>query len=105
MISYLKIRDGAVIDGLEKKEIVYAANQPQYNPLRTLVGDGSDRRVLSRWSPTPEQRKSIAEGADVYLQLLTFGQPLQPIIMFVSDGSWEDWEKISVGIAADIHNG
>lgn len=105
MISYLKPKDGPVIDGLEQREIVYAKDQPEYVPLRTLVGDDKQRRVLSRWNPTPEQRKAIAEGADIYLQLLTFGQPLQPILMFVSDATWEDWEKISVGIAAAISNG
>jgi hypothetical protein len=105
MFSYLKSKDGPVIDGLEAKEIVFAENQSEYTPLRTLVGNDRDRRVLSRWEPTPEQRKAIAEGADIYLQLLTFGQPLQPILMLVSDGSWEDWEKISIGIAAEISNG
>ncbi len=105
MFSYLKPKDGPVIKGLENREIVYAENQPQYIPLRTLVSDNRDQRVLSRWEPTPEQRKAIADGADVYLQLLTFGEPLQPIIMLVSDGSWEDWEKISIGIAAEISNG
>ena len=105
MISYLKPKDGPVIDGLEQKEVIYAEHQPQYIPLRTLVSDSRDRRVLSRWQPTQEQREEIAKGADIYLQLLTFGQPLQPILLFISDGSWEDWEKISVGIAADIHNG
>lgn len=105
MFSYLKPKDGPVIEGLEEKEIVYAKDQHPYIPLRTLVGNSRDRRVLSRWEPTPEQRKAIADGADIYLQLLTFGQPLQPILMLVSDGSWEDWEKISIGIAADIHNG
>lgn len=105
MYSHLKPKDGPVIDGLEAKEIVYAKHQPQYLPLRTLVGDDKDRRVLSRWSPTAEQRLAIANGADIYLQMLTFGQPLQPILMLISDGSWEDWEKISIGIAAEIHNG
>jgi|SRR5579863_7971476 len=105
MISYLKPKDGPVIEGLEEREIVFAKNQPQYLPLRTLVSDDKNRKTLSRWEPSPEQRKAIAEGADIYLQLMTFGQPLQPILMLVSDGSWEDWEKISIGLAADIHNG
>jgi len=105
MISYLKPKDGPVIDGLEHKEIVYAKDQPQYIALRTLVGNDKDRRVLSHWEPTPEQREAIAKGADIYLQLLTFGEPLQPILMFVSDGSWQDFEKISIGIAAEISNG
>jgi len=105
MISYLKPKDGPVIPGLEGREVIYAKDQPEYIALRTLVGNDRDRRVLSRWEPTPEQRKAIAEGADIYLQLLTFGQPLQPILMLVSDGSWEDWEKISIGIAAQLSNG
>lgn len=105
MFTYLKPKDGPVIDGLEGKEVVYAEDQPEYIPLRTLVGNDKQRRVLSRWSPTAEQRLAIADGADIYLQLLTFGEPLQPILMLVSDGKWEDWEKISIGIAADIHNG
>ncbi len=82
MFSYLKPKDGPVISGLEEKEVVYAKNQPEYVPLRTLVSNGRDRRVLSRWEPTLEQRKAISEGADVYLQLLTFGQPLQPSGLF-----------------------
>lgn len=105
MFSYLKPKDGAVIPGCKQKEVVYAEDQPEYIPLRTLVSNDRRRAVLSRWEPTLEQRKAIADGADIYLQLLTFGHPLQPIIMLVSDGSWEDWEKISLGIAAEIHNG
>jgi hypothetical protein len=104
MISYLKPKDGPVINGHESDEIVYAEDQPQYIPLRTLVGSDRDRKVLSRWSPNPEQRKALAEGADIYLQLLTFGDPLQPILMFIGD-DLEDWEKISVGIPAQIYNG
>ena len=98
MFSYLKPKDGAVIPGFEQKEVVYAEDQPEYIPLRTLVSNDLRKAVLSRWEPTPEQREAIAGGADIYLQMLTFGQPLQPIIMLVSDGSWEDWEKVSLGV-------
>ena len=41
--------------------------------------------MVSRWSPTAEQRKAIAEGKDIFLELLTFRQPLQPIIMYLGD--------------------
>src|SRR5690348_10524 len=105
MISYLNPKNGPVIEGHEDREVVYAKDQPQYLPLRTLVSNDKDRRVLSRWQLTAEQRKAIAEGADIYLQLMTFGDPLQPILMFVKEGPWEDWQKISVGIAAKINNG
>jgi hypothetical protein len=94
MFDYLQPRDGAVVDGLESKEIIYAKNQPEYNPLRTLVSAMPDRRVWSRWTLTPEQRKAVAEGADIFLEYLTFGRPLQPLRMAVSDGKLDlDWVK------------
>lgn len=94
MFSYLKPKDGPVFDGLENDEVVYAANQPQYIPLRTLVSSGPERRVLSRWTFTPEQRKAIADGADIFLQLLTFGDPLQPIAIAVTDDTTNDGQPI-----------
>ena len=45
----------------------------------------SGRSGISRWSPTDEQRKSIAEGKDVYLSLYTFGGPLAPSLIFIGD--------------------
>ena len=86
MISYLSPAEGPVVPGFESQEIVYAKDQPQYRPLRTLVSDpGSEHRVISRWSPTEEQRKALSEGKDIFLELLTFGNPLQPILMWVAD--------------------
>ena len=95
MFDYLDPRDGPVVDGLEQKEIVYAKNQSPYIPLRTLVSSQLDRRVISRWTLTDEQRKAVADGADIFLILLTFGHLLQPIQMAVSDGKLDtDWVKI-----------
>lgn len=34
-----------------------------------------------------EHRKAIAEGADIYVSLLTFGNPMQPIIVQVGKES------------------
>lgn len=95
MFQYLKPKDGPVFDGLQHKEVVYARIQPQYIPLRTLVSAGADRKVISRWTLTEEQRKAVADGADIFLQLLTFGDPLQPIIMAVGSGT-EDQEWVKV---------
>lgn len=86
MLDYLVPRDGPVFDGLEGEEVVYAKNQPPYLPLRTLVSGEPERRVISRWSFTDEQRKKIAEGGDLFLMLLTFGQPLQPIQLAIGSG-------------------
>lgn len=38
----------------------------------------SSRPVLSRWRLTDEERAAIANGADLVLTLLSFGQPLTP---------------------------
>lgn len=94
MFDYLSPKDGPVVEGLESQEVVYAKDQPEYIPLRTLVGQGANHPVISRWTFTPEQREAIANGADVFLELSTFynretGQPnpLQPIRMSISDTS------------------
>jgi hypothetical protein len=85
MFEYLSPADKPVIEELKEHEIVFAKDQPQYIPLRTLASRTSDRRVMSRWTLTPEQRKAVADGADIYLELWTFGNPLQPIRMAVAD--------------------
>lgn len=87
MFEYLSPADRPVVDGLENHEVVYAKDQPEYIPLRTLVSRTEGCDVISRWTFTPEQRKAIAEGADIFLILMTFGGPLQPIKMAVSDSA------------------
>jgi hypothetical protein len=85
MTSFLDPKDGPVIPGLEGQEIVYAKDQPQYLPLRTLRTSNYERDVISRWTLTDEQRQAVAQGADIFLSLRTFGNPLQPILIAVSD--------------------
>jgi hypothetical protein len=83
-MDFLQPHDGPVIPGREKDEVVYAKDQPEYRPLRALVEDpDGERRVISRWTLTDEQRKSVANGADIFLSVLTFGRPLQPILMAI----------------------
>ena len=89
--EYLNPANASVIPGLEKFEVVYAKNQPEYIPLRTLRSCTHEGKVMSRWTLTPEQRKAVADGADIFLTLLTFGHPLQPIVMAVSDNSNPDY--------------
>ncbi len=72
-----------VVAEFESIEVVYAKDQPEYLPLRTLKGSNRGA-VLSRWTFTDEQRQAIAEGADIFLDVLTFDQPLQPIGIYVA---------------------
>lgn len=85
IFEYLQPADKPVVAGLEKHERVFAKDQPEYIPLRTLVANRQEGTVMSRWTFTDEQRKAIAEGADIYLQLSTFNRPLQPIRIVIAD--------------------
>jgi hypothetical protein len=93
MFEYLTVHDGPVVEGLEAFETVYARDQPQYIPLRTLPGeDGAS--ALSRWTPTDEQRKAIAEGADILLEVIHFHGPLAPVRMAIikpEGDAWSEW--------------
>ena len=58
MFSYLKPKDGVVIPGFEQKEVVYAEDQPEYIPLRTLVSNDLRKAVLSRWEAYTRAKRS-----------------------------------------------
>lgn len=61
--------------------VVYAANQPEYDPLPARrLPDGTLR---TRWQPDAIERRAILDGACIELEILTFGNPLQPVRLAV----------------------
>lgn len=67
-------------------EIAIAQNQLDYQELTAGVlyfSDGS-QGLLTRWRLTDEEKEAIAQGEDLYVTILTFGQPMQPIMLHVS---------------------
>lgn len=82
MFDFVNPHDGPVIVGLEKFETVYAKDQPQYRPLRTLPGENGNS-AIARFHFADAQRKAIADGADIYLELFHFRGPLAPSRMMV----------------------
>ena len=64
---------------LKLEETVIAKDQPQYRPLPAIVT--SDGVVTSRWRLTWRERLRILFCGSLWLQLSTFGHPLQPVIM------------------------
>lgn len=97
MFDTIAPHDGPVVVGLERFETVYAKNQPQYRPLRTLPGRNGDS-AIARFHLTDSQRKAIAEGADIYLELLHFRGPLAPSLLMVMSepldtDSFRSWWK------------
>lgn len=77
---------GPVVAGLERLELLIAKDQPEYIPLRALISAEASGILLTRWTPDPEQRQAIAAGADIFLELMTFKQPVQPILLRVAHG-------------------
>lgn len=82
MFDFVEPHNGPVVVGLEGFETVYAKDQPQYRPLRTLPARNGDS-AISRFHFTDAQRQAIAEGADLYLELLHFRGPLAPSLIMV----------------------
>lgn len=85
MLKQIPKSSVAVIPGCERLETVFGRGQEQYISLRAIVGEMPERAVVSRWSPTPEQRKAILQGKDIFLSQLTFGASLQPVMLMVCD--------------------
>lgn len=96
--EYLSPANKPVIPGLEQFEVVYAKDQPEYIPLRTLRSRTDEGKVMSRWDLTAEQRHAIAKGADVYLTLLTFQGPLQPITIAVATDINPDYMRVDFNL-------
>ncbi|MDI7267494.1 MAG: hypothetical protein QME96_05825 [Myxococcota bacterium] len=71
-------------------EIMLAENQPEYltTCAAVITYDDGSVGVMTRWRLTDEERQRIAAGEDLYLTLLTFGRPMQPIMLEVGHPKW-----------------
>jgi hypothetical protein len=58
-------------------EVTFAKDQPQYIPLPALLQ--SDGLVTTRWSLTWRERIQVLFGGNLWLQVLTFNRPFQPV--------------------------
>lgn len=60
--------------------VVFGANQPEYIPLPAQVNAKVDTGiVLTCWKLSPEELKKVQETGVIWLEMLTFNQPLQPV--------------------------
>lgn len=63
------------------KSIIFAATQTdKYEPLYARVQEDS---VISRWRFSARERELIAAGEDLFLVCKTFGNPLQPVSLWI----------------------
>ena len=107
--------DNAVIDDVIRpvapstgaEEIVLAAEQLDYCEvvvgkymafLHDENGVRDDRTavptILYRFAPTMEQRRKLVMGEDLFLSVMTFGRPAQPLSLQVGPGSFQIAKKI-----------
>jgi len=69
-----------VLDSEERwgvSEIVFAKDQPEYIPLPALKFQ--DGLVVTRWSLSLKERLNLLFGGSIFLGMLTYNHPLQPI--------------------------
>ncbi len=66
-----------VIPGFNLPVTEFAKDQPEYIPLPAHVQP--DGTVTTRWRLTWKERFEIALGGCLWLQVLTFNTPLQPV--------------------------
>lgn len=70
------------------KEITVAEDQEEYisYPAALYLTEPDRLTVLSRWTFTDEERLRVAAGEDLFLGIITDGNPVQPVILQVGPG-------------------
>ncbi|MGE0227778.1 MAG: hypothetical protein AB7I38_11065 [Dehalococcoidia bacterium] len=63
--------------------LLIGANQPEYEPLPAVMFPGPEGRMVTRWRPSLDERRAIMDGACVELAVMTFNEPLQPVLLGV----------------------
>lgn len=59
---------------------VFAKDQPEYQPLPVMALGDRECSVISCWQLTEEERDEVARTGKLYIKVMTFGHPLQPIL-------------------------
>lgn len=68
----------------EGANVVFGADQPEYRPLPAeSVGKPEIGQINTCWELSPDELKKVQETGRIYVSLLTFGQPLQPVLISV----------------------
>jgi hypothetical protein len=63
------------------RNVIYAENQPEYQPLPALKLD--DGRLICCWKLSWKDRLRVLLFGEVWHQVLTFNMPLQPQLLSI----------------------
>ena len=72
-----------------EQTIVYAENQPQYRQLPAYHFGGAEGRIACCWSLSWRERIRVLLTGQIWHQILTFNQPLQPQLLTVEKPDME----------------
>ncbi len=67
------------------KALVIAEHQPEYQDLPSIRTP--DGQVITRWSPTDDERRRLVAGEDIFLTILSHG-PICPVLLTVGPIDW-----------------
>lgn len=67
----------------EQQNVVFAKDQPEYLPLPAHIS--SEGIVTTCWELTPDEREVFLKTGVIYLRVLTFNEPLQPVVLTVEN--------------------
>lgn len=68
-----------VIEGLEEHEGIVPGEPPDYKPLPALFAERY--MTVMKWKLNDAEMKRVMETGEVYLQVWTGGEPLQPALV------------------------
>lgn len=66
------------------QNIVFAKDQPEYQPLPALKLDTPTGEVISCWKLTTKERIKIIFTGRIWLSLMSFNKPLTPSFLSVN---------------------
>jgi hypothetical protein len=66
--------------------VVFAKDQPEYQPLPALRISGPEGEVITCWEMTKDELDEINRTGRIYFKQLTFNGPLQPILPMAALG-------------------
>lgn len=77
-------------------EVMLAEEQAEYLTCCVALVEYADGTTgtMTRWRLDDAERAKLAAGEDLYLSLLTFGQPMQPVTLIVGRPDWAPEEEV-----------
>lgn len=65
----------------EGQNVVFAKDQPQYQPLPAFKNDSQQGEVVQCWQLSDEEIETIVKTKRMWVMQMTFNAPLQPILL------------------------